>query len=94
MISLFKKYTITRITVLALIQWVCGKLTGHVPGPDWGYGCVPGLGEPGVDTWCKFCDKMTTIPMEQACFQFPELRKRIQEITGKLPRMDGKEPKK
>jgi len=44
-----------------LKTWLCGKITGH----EWsetesGYsGC-------GVDRWCRWCDKMVTMPLSES----------------------------
>jgi hypothetical protein len=60
-----------------LIQYLCGVFVGHEPSKtDWGYG-----GGKNCDVWCRWCDKMFQIPLEQAVFLFPGIREmRPQDI--------------
>lgn len=57
-------------------SWLCGKLTGHPPGPDWGYG-----GGAYADSWCRWCDRMTQIPSAKLD-GYPDARKHMWGIVG------------
>jgi len=47
------------------LQWLHGLL-GHEPSKtEWGYG-----GGSSADTWCRWCDKMMRIPIEEARFRY------------------------
>jgi hypothetical protein len=73
--------------VYRLVQWLCGRITGHQWSPtEWGYGFG------GVDVWCQWCDHFETISLEEAAKIFPSLRKTVYDITGKLPTLDEKGP--
>ena len=54
---------------------LCGRLTGHPPGSDWGYG-VDGRN----DVWCRWCDRFQTIEADEVS---PEARAEIYKILGK-----------
>ena len=64
------------------VQWLCGKITGHRPGKDWGWG----FGDT-ADAWCKYCDKMCSIPKADLK-KYEGARKQIYEMTGKDIRRD------
>lgn len=41
--------------------WMCGKLTGH----EWSK-TETGYSGRGVDHWCRWCDKMVTMPLRES----------------------------
>lgn len=56
-----------RQAIKRLKQFLCLKMIGHKPNTyEWGYG-----GHGKVDVWCKYCDKMFQIPIEEARFRYP-----------------------
>ena len=54
---------------------ICGYLTGHQPGADWGHW----INGDGVDVWCRWCDKFQQIAAKDAD---PEVRAKIFKMTG------------
>lgn len=46
-----------------LLQWLCGKITGHELSET-----EHGTNGVVADCWCRWCDKMFTIPIEESPF--------------------------
>lgn len=62
-------YYMPRRGLLRRLLQAAHGLWGHTPSKtEWGYG-----GGDTVDTWCRWCDKLTSIPMSEARFRFPQL---------------------
>jgi hypothetical protein len=56
-----------------ILQWLCGKLTGHeLSKTEKGYG-----GGKFADQWCRWCDKMFKIPLQEMDWS-PEVKDIIQ----------------
>lgn len=52
------------------VQSMCGVVIGHeISKTEWGYG-----GGNSVDVWCRWCNKMMSIPKDEAHFRFPRFR--------------------
>lgn len=60
------------------IQWLCGFILGHeFSKTEWGYG-----GGDRADRWCRWCDKLISVPKESILFQYPEA-KDLMRMVGK-----------
>ncbi len=52
------------------LQFLCG-LRGHEPSKtEWGYG-----GGGKVDTWCRWCNHVSQVPISEARFRYPTFNK-------------------
>jgi len=70
------------------IQWFCGVTCKHeLSETEWGFG-----GGDNVDCWCRWCNKMLSIPITEARFRFPVFNAmRPDKMIGN--KMIGKEVK-
>lgn len=60
------------------VQLICGVTLGHeISKTEWGYG-----GGNNVDVWCRWCNKMLSIPKDEAHFRFRRFR-HLHKMVGK-----------
>jgi hypothetical protein len=53
--------------LVKFLQFLCVIFTGHeLSKTEWGYG-----GGKYADRWCRWCNKMISVPLESTYFQFP-----------------------
>ena len=51
------------------LQWGCGLLGHELSKTEWGYG-----GGKYADRWCRWCDKIFSVPVESLGFEFESFR--------------------
>lgn len=62
----------------AFLQWACGKTTGHrASKTEWGYG-----GGGTVDTWCRWCNHLQPMRLDEAAKRYEGLRSAVYGVVG------------